>query len=385
MQDTISAHNVGLHWPNPDCEMTAPSNVNDADLSPRMKDPPKNRVGPTDMIFVNLLYKVMDFMGQVNCGRRPWASLAAETRRSAVDQLYRAEREKAVADMEEELELEVLRYCDMLNPVHFYTVIMARLTLCKMRYKMLQSCQCGKNRIDCTEKDREEMFSAALKVLEYENKGSNQISIQGFLWHGHQHFAWSCLIHILEDLRTHPHEEQADKAWEQIRIFYDIRPDLYQGSQSRLGPLYSAINKMAVEAWQIRETQASESGQILASPAYITVLRQQKNSPKLAGEAEKSHHPSPVSVSQAAREQATNQGLLSMSCNFEQESACWPAWAGSTLPVSNLAANPPGNCVNLLDPIFDQEIFMSVGGHNSNRIYQPQILMPPLDQYTTGG
>lgn len=381
MHDAISAQGVGLQRPEPSCNITAPSNVNDADLSPSMKEPPKERVGATDMIFCNLRHKVMKFMGQVNGGKRPWASALGEKWTPAVDQRYRAEREKAVAEMENELELELLRYCDMLNPVHFFTVIVARLTLCNLRYIMLQPCHSGKNGPDCTEKDRESMFSAALKVLEYENNANRQPSIQGFLWHAHQYFSWSCLIHILEDLKTRPWGEQVDKTWEQIRMFYDVRPNLHQSPNCRL-PLYSGINKMVVEAWQIREIRASERGQTLVFPTYITALREQEYRTKPTGQAHKvlRQSPSTISASQTLRDQAPNQGLPSVSSSLGQESASWPNWAA----FATTASNPSGDDMNFLDPSLDQEISMSIDGHSS-RIYQSHILMPPLDQYGSGG
>ncbi|KAE8342598.1 hypothetical protein BDV24DRAFT_173611 [Aspergillus arachidicola] len=379
MHDTISAQNAGLHWPDIDCNIIAPSNVNDVDLSPSMKHLPKQRVGATEMIFCNLRHKVMKFMGQVNGGKRPWALAAGEKWTFAVDQIYRTEREKAVAEMEEELELEFLRYCDMLNPVHFLTVIMARLSLCKLRYAILASCQHGKNGSDCTGKDRDAMFTAALKVLEYENNASSQPSVRCFLWHTRQHFTWSCLIDILEILTTQPRSEQADKAWEQIRTFYDACPNLHQNLSSTL-PLYRVVNKLVIKAWRVRETEASERGETLVSPTYITSLREQEHGTKITTEAEELQRSSTSSDSHTFRDQATNQGPLSVSGGFGQGSTHWPNWADLNIAGSRLT----GNDMNFLDPTLSQGVHTSLVGHNYN-LHLPQNPMLPLDQYVTSG
>ncbi|KAE8140626.1 hypothetical protein BDV38DRAFT_280119 [Aspergillus pseudotamarii] len=379
MHDTISAQNAGFHWSDIDCNIIAPSNVNDVDLSLSMKHSPAQRAGATDMIFCNLRHKVMKFMGQVNGGQRPWALAAGEKWTSATDQLYRMEREKAVAEMEEELELEFLRYCDMLKPVHFLTVIVARLSLCKLRYAILAPCQHGKNGSDCTGKDRDAMFTAALKVLEYENNASSQPSIQCFLWHTHQHFTWSCLIDILEILKTQPRNEQVDKAWEQIHMFYDVCPNLPQNSRST-PPLYRVVNKMVVEAWRVRETEASERGEVLVSPKYITTLREQDHGTKATTQAEDLQRSSTSSVSHTIRDQLTNQEPLLVSGGFGQGSTSWPNWADLSIAGSRLT----GNDMNLLDPALGQGGHTSLVGHNYN-LQLPQNPILPLDQYVACG
>ncbi|KAE8375251.1 hypothetical protein BDV26DRAFT_295176 [Aspergillus bertholletiae] len=376
MQDMLAAHRVGLQWPVQECKMIPPSNVNDADLHPEMEDPPKEREGLTDMIFCNLLYKVTEYMGQVNSGQRPWALATEEQWTSATIQLYRAEREKAVAEMEEELELETLRYCDILNPIHLFTVIVARLTLCKLRYLMLQPCQYGTSQVNFTKKDRASMFSAALKVLEYENKASGQLSIQGFLWHGQQHFSWLCLTHVLEELKIHPCGVSAEEAWEHVQLFYDLRPDIYQSTKGRF-PLYSGINKMAVEAWQIRETQASVTGELLVSPRFIAVLREHERNAHHTGHEQESQHSSTASTLQTVGKQALNQELPSMGSNFGAESGGWLTSAGFPVAASHLL----GNYANFWDPILHQEHPMLV---NNNNLHLPQTLTPPFHHSSMG-
>ncbi|PLN76745.1 hypothetical protein BDW42DRAFT_15824 [Aspergillus taichungensis] len=370
--DVTSTQSVGLQT-HISHKFPTPSNVNDADIFPSMKEAPKQRIGATDMIFCNLRHKVMKFMGQVNSGKRPWAASGKQWT-PAVNQLYRTERERAVAELEDELELELLRYCDMLNPVHFFTVIVARLTLCKLRYSTWKPRLGGKSESDCSEKDRDGRFTAALKVLEYENNANSQPSIQRFLWHAHQHFSWSSLVQILGDLMTRPCGEHAEQAWEQVRLLYSCRPSLYQTAKSKF-PIHRGINKMVVDAWRVKETAASDCGRTLTVPAYITVLREHEQRVESMGQ---NPQVSGQSASKEPREHGLKPRHLS-NTSVQQTSVNWPAWPGLTVGTSD-----PSNDNGFLDATLDQEISMSVESHNCG-VYSSDILMPPLNQYVSGG
>lgn len=368
MFDAISASIAGLHGPESNYDVTAPSNINDSDLSPTMKGPPKVRTGATDMIFCNLRYKIIKFMDKVNCGWKP-ASISSERWTSTVDQSYRAEKGKVIDELEKEIELDLLRYCDSLNPVHFLTAIVARLTLCKLRFMMFHPSQYNKHLNDFTAEDRELVFSTALRVLEYENNAHSHSSVQGFLWHMHQDFQSSCLVHILEDLRTRPYGEQAEKAWEQIHMLYERRPILYQGQKQKL-PLYTAINKMIVEAWRVREIHASEYGQALVVPTYITMLRAQEQRAGSKLHAANSQPPSTANSSQTSKYPA-DRGPLHPG-TFEQEMANWPGWPNFNITSSNLGSMD----MNVFDsmPSLNPEIPMS----HSSDLSQAQDLLLPL-------
>ncbi|PYH94188.1 hypothetical protein BO71DRAFT_430227 [Aspergillus ellipticus CBS 707.79] len=368
MYDAMAAQSADLYQPDPHCHTLAPRNVNDTDWSPSMKDPPMERVGATDMTFCNLRYKVMKVIREVNSGQRPWALPTGEQKNAAVEQLYRAEREKAIGKMEEEVELDP-----------FSAIATSRLTLCKLRFTALYpGLYDSKELQDCTEKDRELLFSTALKVLEYDSNAHSQSFIHGFLWHMHQHFQWSCLMHVLEYLKTRPGEEHVDRTWKQIHRFYGFRPYLFQGPKHRL-PLYKRINKMVIEEWHVQERRASERGQLLICPTYITALREQVCPDNPKGPASNSQSPSTVRSPQKSVSDHTNPDLLSGG-QLGQEPVDLPNWAGFNIAVSG----SEGNDMYFLDPTLAQEISMSAQGP-PGVCYGPQELLLPLDRYAQRG
>ncbi|GAW19256.1 hypothetical protein ANO14919_087410 [Xylariales sp. No.14919] len=317
--DVISAELEGLHWPEFNYEIIAPSAVNDSDLCHTTKTPPTERTGATDMIYCNLRCKILNFMvgsnSKINlCDSpgQPWTS--------AVKKCSRVERENAILELEKEMELGFLRYCDILNPVHVLTTTMARLTVSKLRFMMLDSGHMNQLAVE----DKELMLSAALRVLEYENITYSQPSMRGFLWHTGQGFHWPCLIRILEHLpQGIPYGEQAEKSWEQIRMSYELRPGLLQ-IQKHNFPLLTRINQLTLEAWRVREARAFQDSRTIAVPAYITALREQEH--RVASEQQElSSEPSSVVDSPRTPEDGSEGALLALE-NFEQGIVSWAEW-----------------------------------------------------------
>jgi hypothetical protein len=386
MYDAISAAMEGLHWPESNYQIIAPSNVNDSDLCQTMKERPTERTGATDMIYCNLRCKVLKFMVGSNSGIKLW-EVPGQTWTPAIEQYSRAERENAIVELEKEIELDLLRYCDILNPVHVLTATVARLTLCKLRFTMLDSSH-GEHLDQLTLEDKELMFSAALRVLEYENITYSQPSMQGFLWHTHQSFQWSCLVHILETLKGHPNGEQAEKAWEQIRMSYELRPSLHQ-IHKHIFPLRTTINQLTLEAWRVREARAFEDGRALVVPTYITALQEQKR--RIASKQQESSSQPSSAVDSPRTPEDGPEGALLPPGNFGQEMVSWTGWhswditsptLGDTdmqffdpMPSLNLDIhryNDPGQAQSLVPTLTWKQ-----GGDNGRQALETQFLRLP--------
>lgn len=282
-----------------------PPNINETDISPDMKDAVVERSGATDMIFCILRYKLLRFTETVDHLSKtsstmtmvdPTLDCTCTSRDSvnAADQFCRAERtrrEHEIGRIEEDLELGLLRYCDPLKPVHVLTVIMARLAVCKLRFTMLrlnllQHDRSASSSVDSTEvsadadQDHRGMFLAALKVLEYHNSAHQQPMLKGFLWHIQQHFEWCYLEHVLKNVNTQHSATEENNAWDQIRIFYESRSDLYNSHGDGSQPAsQKAIDRLAVDAWRTQQRMASERGKALRpSPSYIRILEEREDS-----------------------------------------------------------------------------------------------------------
>ena len=93
-----------------------PANVNDSDLVSDMRDPPVERPGLTEMVFVRLRCEVTQF---VQKSQPTTESLTAE--------------EQAIGAFEGRLEREYLTYCDPSIPLHLMSSMVTKSALCKLR------------------------------------------------------------------------------------------------------------------------------------------------------------------------------------------------------------------------------------------------------------
>ena len=93
-----------------------PSNINDSELFPDMRDPPAERPGLTEMVFVRLRCEIAGFNQQ---SRALAGALTIN--------------DDAIDRFETRLEREYLTYVDPLVPLHFMSMMMVRSALYKMR------------------------------------------------------------------------------------------------------------------------------------------------------------------------------------------------------------------------------------------------------------
>lgn len=288
MMDDMAAQTAGLAQLESLDDVCLPANVNDVDLSETIQHIPNERPGATDMLFCLLRFKVSQIMSNVYAGKEPWILATGNV---VVDQKFCAERTQVLFLIERELELEFLRYCDMLNPVHFLVALIARLTLCQLRFTSMRLDQYDLGSPGCPEQRKQVMFSTALKVLEYENSIHRQSFIQVLGSHRIQQTQWQCIAHILEHLGDCTREDLAEKAWEQIDIFYESNPQLYR-IEGPSDPFHRRINKLILVAWQARDTGVSRQySDMRAAPEYIRLLQGQASHVVYQPEAQLPEYP----------------------------------------------------------------------------------------------
>ncbi|KAI0555094.1 hypothetical protein F4679DRAFT_578485 [Xylaria curta] len=369
MYDALAAKIAGVQGLEPSCEITGPGNLNDSDLSPTMKEIPKERIGASDMMFCNLRSKILALSGEI-CDEEKLLRLPREKKASTAHHSRCTNLEDAIEEAEKEIELDILRYCDILNPVHMLTAILTRLTMCKLRFVIL-SIQNEGDADKVPADHRESMFSTALRVLEYENNLYGQPATRGFHWYTDPDFPSSCLIHILETLvRTRSKGEKAEKAWEQIRMLYESRPALYNVQTQ--GSHFAVIKKLTLDAWRAKETRFLAYNHIQDVPTWVTILREQEQQ-----EAPSQQIPIPPlhpSLKSPPASEGHPSGGIRQLDNLEHEINNWVDGHN----FDNIPSNPGCTDMMIFDPMpgLDHELPMS--SHSCNDPGGAQHLLPPL-------
>lgn len=94
-------------------DVARPTIVNDTDLHPDMKEPPKPRHGATDMIFGQLRLKMFAFAQKLNVGGKSMSvSMMDGNMGKFWEEKNAAEKESGINGLESDIESDVIRYCD---------------------------------------------------------------------------------------------------------------------------------------------------------------------------------------------------------------------------------------------------------------------------------
>ena len=89
-----------------------PLNVNDEDIYPEMKDPPKERDGATEMTFCLIRFELSVFNRRLNC-----TNPGSGTEQSL------EEKERMIDACHRKIEDKYLKYCDMALPICKYNLL----------------------------------------------------------------------------------------------------------------------------------------------------------------------------------------------------------------------------------------------------------------------
>ena len=263
---------------------TEPLNINDCDLHPDMPQLPEPAEGATEMLFCRLRLKIFGWFHQLH-SERATNSTTTEgvwppNMASGIwppDMANDIERkERMIAKIEQQVELDLLRYCDPLDPVHYLTTFVARLIVTKMKFAALHPRHQAEGS-EVSQDLKDQLFRLALRVIQYDNAAHGEKMMQRFLWHSHAHFQWSCFIHVLDELKKRTLGAEAETAWEEVDKVYRYRPEITQGRKLKL-PLYMAVHKVVLNSWSHRERAAAQAGQLVDIPQCVITLRERANS-----------------------------------------------------------------------------------------------------------
>ncbi|KAJ5918367.1 hypothetical protein N7454_010742 [Penicillium verhagenii] len=235
-----------------------PSNINDDQIWPDMTEKPIEQNGATDMIFcLSRAYvgKRLAESGKSINAAGPWSS----SDHSAA--------EEAISAAENEVEEKFIRYCDIVNPLHFLTIGLARSGMTALRLKL----RLPKVRDQtATDQERKEIFQLAQKVLDIDAAVHSHGGTSRFQWHIRPFFLWGtrdsfiCMLSTLlnhRDLLTH---DQIEAAWKSVAELYQNHDELFD---SRLA-LSMAMRCLALKAWHSWQSSSSAP-----EPDLINTLR----------------------------------------------------------------------------------------------------------------
>ncbi|OCT48296.1 putative C6 transcription factor [Cladophialophora carrionii] len=254
-------------------DVLAPTNVNDEDLYPEMKEPPVPQTRPTEMISCLLRIELTMFFLEK---QRQKSSIDFESLRlSAPLRSSLEERDATMDELEQRLEDKFLKYCDPSVPIQFMSIIIGRGAINMMRLMAHHPRKWGYQE-QLPRGERDYLWNVSVKLLEGTNMAHSSKQLQRFMWHTRVHFVWQALIFVLNDLKQSTLGPEADRGWQAVDEIYRHHPYFVTDYKR---PLHVAVGSLCLKAYAAREKalRASTNGVFPKFiPEYIQQLREQR-------------------------------------------------------------------------------------------------------------
>ena len=258
---------TGNHW-----DMQLPSNLNDSDISPEMKEMPMEHTGLTEMVFCLVRYEVGNFLKAPGVSGSGFDGNWHKLSSSAVPL---KEKDQLLNDLEERLETKYLKYCDPLIPLHILASGVARTAISKMRLVAHHPRQYPDGGVGMPQEEKDMLFAVSLGMIESDTQGRATKSMKRYLWHINNYFQLDAFIYMISELRRRTFGPLVDRAWQQIQQVYDNHVELTSDLENAL---YVAIGNLTLKAWPPREAElARQYQQRPQAPHFIEVLRRQRH------------------------------------------------------------------------------------------------------------
>jgi len=240
-----------------------PLNVDDAELDPNMPELPTEHSNATEMTFCLLSYEITRYLH----GFDPW------TTRLDLTKPHKG-RTESLADLENAIEENYLRFCDPIIPLQLLTTVRARSMLCKL--KLLAQVRIKPENGAAppptaeTLQARARNWQMAVRNIEYDNLVNSNRSLQGFVWHTRFYFPLGSPITVLRMLTAHPDwETTLSTAWDRIVEYHAHHAE----SRITEAAIHLVINRMTLDAWNTRAAFLRSKDIPYATPSIIADLQ----------------------------------------------------------------------------------------------------------------
>lgn len=303
-----------------------PLNINDDQIWPGMTQVPEEQKGATEMIFCLAR----------SCIGMFFARAGKSMHGAGVGQFndYN-EVESVIKELENIVEENYIRYCDIVDPLHFLTIIWARSAIIAMRLRV----RLPKVRNQTiTKAERRELFQLSQKIIDADTAAYAHASLRKYYqWHMTSFFvwgSWDSLIFVLTSLCRSDFLSPAetDAAWSRVEQVYSNHDELLESKRA----LHIAVGRLTVKAWDANPARSN-----VPEPAFVATLRslrkgnlenrtemQDSNATTLVGDTETMSSIDAISKSGANLSFGSlSDGIdLDMGNDFNIDTADWMFW-----------------------------------------------------------
>ena len=244
-----------------------PLNLEDTDFWPDMKSPPVARTGATDFMFCLARTEIARFVQKVN----PLNSNKAHFENWAKfwDMEDIEEKQRQLDELESEMEMKYIRFCDPSNAIHNLAMAMLRAALNSGRLRIrLPRAKSDKS---LPKEERKKVWAIANKIIDAHIAAHNNGLLDKFRWHLQAFFQYDPLIVILNEIRRDPLAHAEDDIWSKIEKVYANHPTLRDQKRT----LQMAVGRLTLKTWDAYQAAMLQANHTVPpDPSYMVTLRQ---------------------------------------------------------------------------------------------------------------
>jgi hypothetical protein len=319
-----------------------PSNINDSDMFPGMKEIPREHDGATEMMFFLIRCYVGDFLKRSAESHTTFDGLWHRLSTSAVQV---ATKDKAIDELEAIFHRKFLCYCDPSIPWHLLCMHLAKSVLFMMRF-MAHSTD--SYNVDLSPKEKDILFDLALQVSASQNLAYTMKELRGFRWHVNLNFQWKAFVYLISELRYQTEGERIDQAWAEVEKSYTFHPNFNKDLSKRALPI--AVDNLTIKAWDAYT--AARGVSCTPQPRFIELIRQrhQQRRPSKSTNATNIDAATPTMawIGEKSTDTYESQGLPNM---IDAQSFDWAEF--------NASLGPPDDVTDLASFEFPEQMTWS--------------------------
>ncbi|EDP48329.1 hypothetical protein CNMCM8689_003409 [Aspergillus fumigatus] len=234
-----------------------PLNINDDQIFPGMTQKPQEQRGASEMIFCLSRIELSHFYIRTGIKMKEIGGTI---------QFKDAEEiERLIDEVEDLIETKFLRYCEILDPLHVFTMGIVRSATNAVRLRAQMPLLLKQTITDAQTRC---LCALAEKILDTNSAIYRNPSMNRFRWQMQAFFLWDALLCILLSLTEvgFYSTSELNSTWNRVAEVYANHEDLIKRKKA----LHVTIGRLTLKAW-IANPPSNSSPE----PAFITTLRAQ--------------------------------------------------------------------------------------------------------------
>jgi hypothetical protein len=247
-----------------------PSNIDDDDLRPGMSSIVAETKKLTDAAFVTFKFEMTKFAASRIAAFRKKGKHPSQWNLDTPDN-DEAELKSAVEELESNLEMKYLRYCDPSQPLHLLLLLVGRYGMNVVTF-LSHHPRRWATMEHIPQTERELVWDGSIKLLEQYNMMQSNPFIERFAWHAPYFQQWHAFIHVLDTLGAEPLRLDASKTWQLVGSIYENTMEMLSDMKK---PIHVAVGNLCLKGYSAREVALSSSNMYTPpAPKFILQLRQ---------------------------------------------------------------------------------------------------------------